>query len=85
MLPQCCEAHTCNSPESAGVCDEAYICDMWWREFLKDPTSSLIVWRQLVLDISKQRDPHLRRIISSQHITDKMCFDLHLHLEGDMG
>lgn len=43
---------------------------------------SLIVRRHLVFDISYKRDLHLRRIVTAEHILDKVCFDLHLYLDG---
>jgi hypothetical protein len=40
---------------------------------------SLIVSRHFIINIPYQRYPHLRRVITPQHITDEMCLYLHLH------
>lgn len=36
----------------------------------------------LILNVSYERDPHLRSVISAQHITDKVRLDLHLNLKA---
>lgn len=33
-----------------------------------------------ILDIPHQRYPHLCRVVAPQHITNKVGFNLHLHL-----
>lgn len=39
----------------------------------------LIIRRHLIINIPYQTNPHLRRIIPPQHITNKMRLNLHLH------
>lgn len=39
-----------------------------------------IVWRHLVVNIADQRYPHLCRVVASQHVADKVCLNLHVHL-----
>lgn len=43
--------------------------------------SLLFLWRHLVLNVSYERDPHFGRVIAAQHITHKVCLDLHLNLD----
>lgn len=43
--------------------------------------SSLFLRRHLVLNVSYQRHSHLCRVIAAEHITHKVCLDLHLNLE----
>lgn len=39
----------------------------------------VVFWRELIINISNKRDPHLGRIVSLQDIADKVGFNLHLH------
>ena len=41
---------------------------------------SLVIWWHLILDVSDQWNPHLRRVVTPQHVTHEVCFYLHLYL-----
>lgn len=46
-------------------------------------TSSVILGRQLIVDIPYQAYPHLGRVVAPQHVADEVRLDLRLHhLEG---
>jgi hypothetical protein len=59
------------------------ILDQSERQYSICMHPSLVVSRHLIINIPYQRYPHLRRVITSQHITDEMRFYLHLyHLQS---
>lgn len=41
--------------------------------------SSVILGRQLIINVSYQADPHLGGIIAPQYVADEMSLNLHLH------
>ena len=40
----------------------------------------LVVWWHLIVDITDQCYPHLSRVVTSEDVTDKVRFDLHVYL-----
>jgi hypothetical protein len=45
----------------------------------------LVVWRQLVVEISDERDTDLGGVVSAQDVTDEVRVDLHLDLRESAG
>ena len=46
---------------------------------MRNVNRSVVLWWQLVVDVSYKRDAHLGRIVAPQDIADKMRLHLHLH------
>lgn len=47
----------------------------------KSLTWLLVVWRHLIIDVSQKRYLHLRGVVPSKYITNKVCLYLHLYLK----
>lgn len=39
----------------------------------------VVLWRQLVVNVSYQCDAHLSRVVAPQHVADEVRLDLHLY------